>query len=126
MKDGLEIGLPHRQTWTITPDMGVGHFGEGVPSVLSSPTMIALMERTCIELLKPYMSDGEETVGFHVDVKHLAPTRIGQAVTVTATLQEVKEKRFRFAVEAVNDQGLKIGEGFHRRALIDVKQFTGT
>ena len=126
MKDGLETGLTHKETWTVTPDMGVGHFGEGAPSVLSSPTMIALMERTCIELLKPYMGDGEQTVGFHVDVKHLAPTRIGQAVTVTATLQEVKEKRFRFAVEAVNDQGVRIGEGFHRRALINIKQFTDT
>jgi predicted thioesterase len=86
--------------------------------------MIGLMERTCVELLTPYMEENEQTVGFHVDVKHLAPTKSGQAVTVTARLQEVKEKRFRFAVEAINDQGVKIGDGTHRRALINLKQFT--
>jgi predicted thioesterase len=104
--------------------MGVKHFGEGVPSVLSTPMLIALMEQTCVELLKPYLGEGEQTVGFHVDVKHTAPTKIGQKVTVKATLQEVKEQRFRLAVEAINDQGVKIGEGTHRRALINIKQFT--
>ena len=87
--------------------------------------MIGLMERTCVELLNPFMDENEQTVGFHVDVKHLAPTKIGQSVTITATLEEVKEERqFRFAVEAVNDQGIRIGEGIHRRALINIRKFT--
>ena len=109
----------------MTPEMGVTHFGVGVSTVLSTPSMIGLMEKTCVELVTPYMSENEQSVGFHVDVKHLAPTRIGQSVTVTATLQEIKDKRFRFAVDAVNDQGVKIGEGIHRRALINLQQFTG-
>jgi len=124
MKEGLTPGLTRKQTFVVAPDMGITHFGAGVPSVLSSPVMIGLMERTCVELLTPYMGENEQTVGFHVDVKHLAPTRIGQSVTITATLQEIKERRFRFAVEAINDQGVKIGEGTHRRALINMKQFT--
>ena len=124
MKDGLAAGLIHQRDFTVTAEMGVKHFGAGVPSVLSTPSMIGWMERTCVELLTPYMDEGEQSVGFHVDVKHVAPTRIGQSVTITATLLEVKEKKFRFAVAAVNDQGVKIGEGTHRRALIDLKQFT--
>ena len=91
--------------------------------VLSTPAMISMMERTCSELLTSYLEEGEQTVGFHVDVKHLAPTRIGQTVTVTVTLQEVQERRFRFAVEAINDRGVKIGSGIHRRTLIRVKDF---
>jgi len=61
-----------------------------------------------------------------VDVKQFAPTRIGQSVTIRVTLQEVKEKRFRFAVEAINDQGVKIGAGIHRRSLINMKKFTSS
>ncbi len=117
-------GLIHKRDFTVTAEMGVKHFGAGVPQVLSTPSMIGLMERTCVELLTPYMDEGEQTVGFHVDVKHLAPTKIGQNVRITAALLEVKEKKFRFAVEAVNDQGVKIGEGTHRRALINIRQFT--
>ena len=124
MKKSLTPGITRKQTFVVTPEMGITHFGSGVPSVLSSPMMIGLMERTCVELLNPFMDENEQTVGFHVDVKHLAPTKIGQSITITATLLEATEKRFRFAVEAVNDQGVKIGEGTHRRALINMKQFT--
>lgn len=125
MKKSLTPGLTHKKTFVTTPEMGVKHLGAGVPAVLSTPAMIGLMERTCVEFLTPYMDENEQTVGFHVDIKHLAPTRIGQSVAVTATLQEAKERRFRFAIEVTNDQGVKIGEGVHRRALINVKQFTG-
>lgn len=125
MKKSLTPGLIRKQSFVVTPEMGITHFGVGVPSVLSSPVMIGLMERTCVELLNPFMDENEQTVGFHVDVKHLAPTKIGQSVTITATLEEVKEERqFRFAVEAVNDQGIRIGEGIHRRALINIRKFT--
>ena len=125
MKSGLTPGLTHKQAFVITTEMGVKHFPAGVSSVLSTPSMIGLMERTCVELLNPYMDENEQTVGFHVDVKHLAPTKIGQSITVTATLLEIKDKRYRFAVEATNDQGVKIGDGSHRRALINVKEFAG-
>lgn len=124
MKDGLATGLIHKRDFTVTAEMGVQHFGADVPSVLSTPSMIGWMERTCVELLTPYLDKGEQTVGFHVDVKHLAPTRIGQGVTITATLLEVDRRKFRFAVQAVNDQGVTIGAGSHRRALINIKQFT--
>lgn len=124
MKDGITPGLLHKQNYVTTPEMRARQLGFNVPLVLSTPSMIGLMERTCVELLTPFMDENEQTVGFHVDVKHLAPTRIGQSVTITATLLEIKDKRFRFAVEAMNDQGVKVGEGIHRRALINVKQFT--
>ena len=125
MKEGLAAGQSYEKTHTSTPEMGVRHLGPGVPAVLSTPAMIGLMEGTCVEFLTPYMSEGEQTVGFHVDVRHMAPTVIGRTLTVKVTLQEIKDTRFRFAVEAVNEQGVKIGEGIHRRAVIKTKQFTG-
>jgi predicted thioesterase len=53
----------------------------------------------------------------------MAPTKIGQSVTVTAELLEVKDDKMRFAVSAVNDSDVKIGEGTHRRAVINTKKF---
>jgi fluoroacetyl-CoA thioesterase len=81
------------------------------------------MERTCVDLTEPYLDENEQTVGIHVDVRHLAPTRIGQGVTVTAELLEVKDNKLRYAVSATNDQGVKIGEGTHRRAVINTERF---
>ena len=120
MKDGLVPGLTHTQTYVTTLEMRAKQL---VSDVFSTPAMIGLMEYTCVLLVAPYLDEDEQTVGIHVDVRHMAPTKIGQSVTVTAELLEVKDNKLRFALSAVNDQGVKIGEGFHRRALIDTKQF---
>lgn len=80
----------------------------------------------CPLLRRPHRKINRTRNEKEVDVRHIAPTRIGQKVTIRVTLQEVKEKRFRFAVEANNDKGVKIGEGIHRRSLINMKKFTSS
>jgi fluoroacetyl-CoA thioesterase len=120
MKDGLVPGLTHTQTYLTTLEMRAKQL---VSDVFSTPAMIGLMEYTCVLLVAPYLDENEQTVGIHVDVRHVAPTKIGQSVTVTAELLEVRDNKLRFAVSAVNDQGIKIGEGTHRRALINTKNF---
>jgi fluoroacetyl-CoA thioesterase len=122
MKDGLVPGLTHTQTYVTTLEMRAKQL---VSDVFSTPAMIGLMEYTCVLLVAPYLDENEQTVGIHVDVRHMAPTKIGQSVTVTSELLEVKDSKLRFALSAVNDQGVKIGEGTHRRALIDTKSFAG-
>ncbi|HEX6173504.1 MAG TPA: hotdog domain-containing protein, partial [Candidatus Binatia bacterium] len=69
------------------------------------------------------LEENEQTVGIHVDVRHLAPTQIGQSVTVTARLLEVKGNKLRYAVSATNDQNVKIGDGTHARAVINTARF---
>lgn len=120
MKSGLVAGLIHQETYATTIEMRAKQLAA---DVFSTPAMIGLMEGTCVRLVAPYLDEGEQTVGIHVDVRHMAPTRIGQRVTVTAELLEVKGDKLRFAVSAANDQGVKIGEGRHRRALIDTTKF---
>jgi fluoroacetyl-CoA thioesterase len=122
MKAGLVPGLTHTQTYETTLDMRAKQLAS---DVFSTPAMIGLMEGTCVGLVAPYLDQNEQTVGIHVDVRHMAPTRIGQSITVVAELLELKNDKLKFAVAAVNDQGAKIGEGTHRRAVINTQQFPG-
>ena len=124
MKDTLRTGMIFEQTISTTPDMGIVHLGPDAPRMYSTPAMIQLMEGTCVRFLTPYMNEGEQTVGFHVDVRHLAPTQIGQRVTGRARLEEIKGRRLKFTVEAYNEEGTKIGEGLHERAVIDINRFS--
>jgi predicted thioesterase len=117
--------MSFEQTIVTTPEMGITHLGPDAPRLFSTPAMIGLMEGTCVQFLTPYMDAGEQTVGFRVDVKHLAPTKIGQKVTARVTLTEIKGRRLLFTVEAFNEDGTKIGEGTHERAVIDIKRFAG-
>ncbi len=121
MKHGLAPGLVNKQTYVTTQAMRASQLSS---DVFSTPAMIGLMEGTCVRLVAPYLDDDEQTVGIHVDVRHMAPTKIGQSVTITADLMEVKDNKMRFKVLAVNDANIKIGEGTHRRALINTKQFS--
>jgi fluoroacetyl-CoA thioesterase len=121
MKNSIQPGVTRIQTYVTTMEMRARQL---VADVFSTPAMIGLMERTCVELTAPYLEADEQTVGIHVDVRHMAPTKIGRSVTVTAELLEVGENKLRYAVSATNDQGRKIGEGFHRRALIHTERFS--
>lgn len=122
MKNGLVPGLKHRETYVTTLEMRAQQL---IADVFSTPSMISMMERTSVQLTEPYLDENEQSVGTHVDVRHMAATRIGQSVTITAEILEVKENKIRYAVTAFNDHGVKIGEGVHRRAVIDQRTFAG-
>jgi predicted thioesterase len=92
----------------------------------STPSMISLIEGTCVRLITRYVDPGEQSVGFRVDVKHLAPTQIGQQVTARVTLRELNGRRCVFDVQVHNQEGVKIGEGLHERAVIDIRRFAGS
>lgn len=120
MNREIAPGIKRTQSYVTTMEMRARQLKA---DVFSTPAMIGLMERTCVDLTEPYLAPDEQTVGIHVDVRHLAPTKIGQTVTVTAELLEVKDNKLRYAVSAVNDEGKKIGEGTHRRAVINTQRF---
>ena len=81
VKPGFEPGISEEMTVTTTPDMGITHLGPGVPQMYSTPAMVGLIEGTCVRLITRFVEPGEQSVGFRIDVKHLAPTQIGNTVS---------------------------------------------
>jgi fluoroacetyl-CoA thioesterase len=125
LKSGFDPGIADEMSITTTPDMGISHLGPDVPSMYSTPSMISLIEGTCVRLITRFVDPGEQSVGVRVDVRHLAPTTIGKQVTAKVRLREVNGRRLLFECEVYNEDGVKIGEGQHERALIDIKRFAG-
>jgi predicted thioesterase len=88
-------------------------------SVLSTPGMIAMMERNAAVLSFDSLPEGKATVGFEVCVKHVAPAAEGARCTVHAKLREVADgRKLRFDVE-VRDGERTIGVGTHERRVVD-------
>ena len=123
MEPESKPGVSDEQTITTTPAMGIVHLGPDAPSMYSTPSMVALIEGTCVRLLSRYVDDGEQSVGYRIDIRHLAPTPVGKQVTAKVALREVNGRRYIFDVECWNEDGVKIGEGLHERALIDISRF---
>ncbi len=84
----------------------------------STPAMIALMEQAAIEGVHGYLAEGQTSVGFEVNVRHIAPADVGANITAYAELLEVDRNRLTFRVEAYEGDR-KLGEGTHRRAVIE-------
>lgn len=124
----LHVGLRHSETLLIE-DKHLVPALEGqlsgvadMPPVFATAMMIGFIEQTCIEGLRPFLADGQFTVGTHVDVSHLAATPAGMIVTATVDLTEMEGRSLLFTVRCEDDAGL-IGEGKHRRAIIDYDRF---
>ena len=91
-------------------------------SVLSTPGMIAMMERNAAILAFERLPDGQATVGFEVCVKHVAAVAEGARCLVSARLREVVDgRKLRFDVE-VTEGDRTIGVGTHERRVIQVGQ----
>ena len=68
------------------------------------------------------MEDGNTTVGYIVNIRHLAPTPIGNDVTVVSRLDQVDGRKLTFHVEAREGDKV-VGEGEHVRVIIDTAKF---
>lgn len=119
ISESIQPGLRHERVWNVEDSMLYAPGGDPSRSTLSSPSMINEMETTAMLGLDHRLPDGGFTVGFHVDIKHVAPAPPGARMKTTAELLEVTGNRFRFHVEAHDlDNRKLIGTGTHRRAAI--------
>lgn len=88
-----------------------------MPEVFATGFMVALMEWSCCEVIKPHLEPGEGSLGTMVDVTHEAATPAGFTVTVVSRLETVEGRKLTFTVEAHDGHDL-IGRGRHGRVLV--------
>ena len=120
----IPIGTSKELVVTSTPEMGVAHLGPR-GQVVSTPSMIGLMEQASLQAIAPFLDEHESSVGTKVCISHTAAARIPSSITVRARLTEFTGRRYVFDVEAYNEEGKKMGEGTHERAVIDLRRFGG-
>ena len=117
-----QIGAIRVDTITVGDDNAIKFLGPEGPLVLSTPQMILVMERTCRNLILPMLDAGQDTVGTQVNVAHRAAALMGSAVTFTAELLAVNNRRAEFRVEARMGEKI-VGDGTHQRAVISIREF---
>lgn len=120
--DNVAVGMAAEKKVTVTAEMTVGHVLPGMPLVYGTPTMILHMEIAATLAIRPYLPAGHVSVGMIVNVRHLAATPIGRTVRAVARVTRVEEKSVLFEVEAW-DGDRKIGDGSHRRGVVNVAEF---
>jgi predicted thioesterase len=114
----LSAGLERRDEFVVEGALVTDVGGTIETSVLSTPGMIAMMERCSSVLSYENLPQGSATVGFEVCIKHVSAALAGTTCAVHSVLTEVIENRkLRFTVE-VTQEDRTIGLGTHERRVI--------
>jgi fluoroacetyl-CoA thioesterase len=118
----LQPGLARTDAFVVGERLLTDVGGSLPVPVLSTPSMIAMMERNAAMLAREQLASGQATVGFAICVKHVASAREGASCSVRADLREVIDgRKLHFEVE-VREGQRTIGLGTHERRVIDVER----
>jgi fluoroacetyl-CoA thioesterase len=81
--------------------------------------MVSDVEYTCRDFLLQHLDAGEDSVGAHVSIDHLAATPLGLKVTIDVKIVEVDRRRVTFEF-SVRDPLEECGRGRHVRFVVDM------
>ena len=118
----LSAGLVGEARRVVTDDLTAVRLGSGDVPVFGTPALLALIEEAAVTALRGALSDGLTSVGTHVELDHLAPSRVGAEVRALATLTAVEGRALTFECEAYDGETL-IGRATHKRAVVDRERF---
>ncbi len=118
----VTIGMTAETTVTVTSEMTIGHFVANMPQVYATPMMILHMEMAAGSSIAPHLAEGFISVGMDVKIRHLAATPVGRTVRTISRVIQIDSKSVVFEVDAW-DGDRKIGDGTHRRGIVNVVEF---
>jgi fluoroacetyl-CoA thioesterase len=117
MKSSLKTGLSFSNSLTVDEARCIGFMGkEGM--VYATPRMVSDVEYACRDWLLQHLDAGEDSVGAHVSIDHLAATPLGLKVTVEARVAEVDRRKVVFDF-SVKDEIEEVGRGKHVRFVVE-------
>ncbi|HWM42652.1 MAG TPA: thioesterase family protein [Burkholderiales bacterium] len=117
MKKSLAPGLATRKELTVDEGRCIGFMGkEGM--VYATPRMVSDVEYTCRDFLLQHLDPGEDSVGAHVSIDHLAATPMGLKVSIEAKITEIDRRKVTFEF-SVHDPVEQVGRGKHVRFVVE-------
>jgi fluoroacetyl-CoA thioesterase len=117
MKQSLKPGLELKKSVTVDEARCIGFMGkEGM--VYATPRMVSDVEYACRDFLLAHLDAGEDSVGAHVSIDHLAATPLGLTVEISAKVVEVDRRKVTFEF-TVHDPVEQCGRGKHVRFVVE-------
>jgi predicted thioesterase len=94
----------------------------GDVEVLATPRVVGLVEEASVQAVDGELAEGTTTVGYRVQLDHLAPTAVGGKVQAEATLESVESRRLTFRVSVSDGRGL-VAAGRITRVVVERGRF---
>ncbi len=118
----LDAGLSGTVTHTVVDaDTALAQRTGSVP-VLATPNVVLLAEQAAVVAVDGHVPAGHTTVGYRVQLDHLAPVVVGEIVTADAVLETIEGRRLTFRVSVKYRDGL-VAAGRITRVVVEEARF---
>jgi predicted thioesterase len=118
MNEKLETGLTRSARISVDDTRTISFLGnEG--RVYATPELVRDIEMTCRDLLLKVVDTGQDSVGTHIDVSHIAATPIGMWAEIKVTVSAIDGRAVTFEIDA-HDPVEQICRGRHSRFIVDI------
>ena len=119
----IQLDKVFEESYVIKNENSAENMGSGDLAVLSTPSLVAFMENAAKNYLNKFLPEEMGSVGSNINIDHIAPTLIGNSITVRGKITEIiKERIIKFSIEAY-EKDKKIGNAEHTRVIINNMKF---
>jgi len=118
----LHPGLTGTATMVVDEQDTALALGSGDVRVLATPRVVSLAEEATVDAVAGHLGPSETSVGYRVQLDHLAPTAVGGRVAAEATLETVESRRLTFRVSVSDGRGL-VAAGRITRVVVERDRF---
>ena len=118
----ITLGLAGSAELVVGEEHTAPSIGSGKVRVLATPVMINLIEAAALAAVEHLLPEGYQSLGTHLDVRHIAATPVGMKIKAVAEVTRVDGRHISFAVN-VKDEIDLIGDGVHERVVVNVAKF---
>ncbi|MCC6338431.1 MAG: thioesterase [Acidimicrobiia bacterium] len=118
----LDVGLSAACDLSVTDADTARAMRSGDVLVLSTPRVVGLAEEAVVAAVAGALPEGTTTVGYRVQIDHLAPVPVGGKVRAEATLTAAEGRRLTFRVLITDGRGL-VAAGRITRVVVDTDRF---
>jgi predicted thioesterase len=118
----LTVGMAASETLRVDTADTATAVGSGDVPVLATPRVVALAEQATVEAVAGALPAGHTTVGYRVQLTHLAPSPVGDSVRADVVLESVEGRRLVFRVSVTDGRGL-VAAGYITRVVVERERF---
>ena len=122
LEDSVKLGAAGSAHIIVGDQHTAPHVGSGKVAVLATPVMVNLMEAAALDAAERFLPPGHQSLGTHLDVRHIAATPVGMTARARAEVVAIEGRKIHFKVEAWDEREL-IGDGTHVRVVVNVARF---